>query len=228
MLDGAHAIRLASAGLAGLFTAAAASGAATPDSLQMYVCTVNGHRYSGQSPPDECRNVEIRVLNGDGSEHTIIPAPMTEAQRQRKAEQDRQKRQEEDAERARLSKDRSLLETYSTVEEIEAARQRALAGQRTLIQRAEEKIAQYRKEKKRLDDEAEFYAKRAMPPKLKEQFDNNRALTEQQEKSRDVANSEMARINERFDGDRHRFEELEKQAEQAARTRRAAEESAGR
>ena len=67
-----------------------------------------------------------------------------------------------------------------------------------------------------------------MPPKLKEQFDNNRALTEQQEKSRDVANSEMARINERFDGDRHRFEELEKQAEQAARTRRAAEESAGR
>jgi hypothetical protein len=95
-----------------------------------------------------------------------------------------------------------------------------LAGRQMLIDRADQRIAQYEKERKRLDDEAEFYVNRELPLKLKDAFEANKALVEQQEKTRADAQLEMKRINERFDAERRRYMELEEMAAEAAEARR--------
>jgi hypothetical protein len=186
----------------------------------LYVCTVGNHTITGQLPPQECKNSEIRELNPDGTLHKIMPAPRSAEQiRRDQAAEEARLRKEED-ERAEARKDRALIETYSNLDEIEAARRRDLAGRQMLIDRAETRIAQYKKERKRLDDEAEFYVNREMPRKLKESFATNQALTEQQEKTRTDSLIEMRRINERYDADRKRFEEIERASRAAEEARR--------
>lgn len=192
----------------------------------LYVCTVNGHTVTAQVPPTECKNVDVRELNPDGTLHRLIAAPMTREQRQKKEQAEEEQMLKEEGERAQARRDRSLLETYSNVDEIEAARKRDLQGRQALIDRADARIAQYTKEKKRLDDEAEFYVNRDMPPKLKEQFATNKTLTDQQVKTRVDSIAEMARINEKYNVFRKRFEEIEEQARQAEEARRKAADEA--
>jgi hypothetical protein len=191
---------------------------------ESYVCKVGDHTYTGQIPPPECRNVDVRVLNADGSLNHVISAPLTPEQRRKLEEEQRQQALQEDLARKQRSEDRALLETYSSVDEIEAARQRDLAGRKLLIDRADARIQQYQRERKRLDDEAEFYVNHEMPRKLKEAYATNQTLTEQQQKTRADSLAEMVRINERYDAKRKRFEELEREAQEAQAARRAAEE----
>jgi len=60
----------------------------------------------------------------------------------------------------------------------------------------------YQKERKHLDEEAEFYTNRERPPGLKDAFATNKALTEKKENTRADAQLQMKRINERFDAER--------------------------
>jgi hypothetical protein len=192
----------------------------------LYVCKVGDHTLTGQVPPQECKNVDVRELNPDGTLHRLIPAPLTPEQRRQRDQEEEARMAKEEAERAQAHKDRSLLETYSSVEEIEAARQRAVAGRQTLIDRADARIAQYQKERSRLDEEAEFYVSRQMPVKLKEAYKTNQALTEQQQKTRADALAEIGRINEKFDADRKRFEEIVHKSQEDMEARRRAEQEA--
>jgi len=192
----------------------------------MYVCTIGGHTITGQVPPQECKNADVRELNPDGTLHRLIPAPLTPEQRRQRQKEEEERILEEEAQRAQARKDRSLIETYSSVEEIESARRRAITGRQTLIDRADARIAQYAKERKRLDEEAEFYVGRQMPAKLKESFKTNQAHTEQQEKTRNDALAEIERINEKYDADRKRYEEIQRQSQDDMDARRRAEEEA--
>ena len=221
-----HLARRAAAGAAlGLLAALGLCQGAAADGF-LYVCTVNGHTLSSQLLPQECKNVEVRVLNPDGSLNKTIPAPLTREQKQQKKAEEEEQLRADEAERKQRARDKSLMETYSSVEEIEGARRRTLAGQQTLIDRADARIAQYKRERKHLDDEAEFYVNREMPPKLKEQFATNKTLTDQQVKTRADSVAEMSRINEKYNGFRKRFEEIQEQARIAEDARRKAVDEA--
>jgi hypothetical protein len=220
----AAAYRSARFALAALTTLLLSQGA--PAQSYLYVCTVGNHTITGQLPPPECKNTDVRELNHDGTLHRTIPAPRTADQIRKDEEETETRLRKEENERAESRKDRALMETYSNVDEIEAARRRDLAGRQMLIDRADSRIAQYKKERKRLDDEAEFYVNREMPRKLKESFTTNEALTEQQEKTRADSLAEMQRINERYDQNRKRFEEIERMAKAAEEARRKAAEQA--
>jgi hypothetical protein len=190
---------------------------------ELYVCTVNGHTISGQLPPQECKNSEVRVLNPDGTLKKTLPAPRNADQIRRDQQAEEARQREEDEKRKEAREDRALLETYSSLDEIEAARKRDLGGQQILVDRAEGRINQYKKEKKHLDDEAEFYAKHEMPRRLKDAFTTNQTLTEQQEKARADALAKMTRINKTYDEKHLRFEEIERAAREAEEARRKAE-----
>jgi hypothetical protein len=185
----------------------------------LYVCNSHGHTISGGLPPPECRGEDIRELNPDGTLHKLIPAPLTQEQRKKRDLDEEARRQQEENERAQSRKDRALLETYGSVSEIEAARTRTIAGRQVLVDRADQRIAQYAKERKRLDDEAEFYAKREMPAKLKDAFEANKALVAQQEKTKADVQQEIRVLNARYDADIKRYKELEDMAAQAAAAR---------
>lgn len=112
---------------------------------------------SGASPPAECKNRDIKVIKFDGSVKEIIPAPLTPEQRRERdaADQRRtQERFEQSLERQRRSLD--LPPKPYGVDEIESARQRDLAAQQLLIDRANQRIAECEREGNRLADEPAF------------------------------------------------------------------------
>lgn len=176
---------------------------------QLYVCTTAGGRtITADRPPPECADRPIRELRSDGSVRRVIEPPLTPEQRaQREAER---KRQIEEAERqrAQMRRDLSLLETYANEAEIEASRNRALADRQVLIERAIKRMEEIKRERKKLDDETEFYVKRELPEKLKRALAANNDMLRAQEKIIADAKADMARVNERYDAEVKRFREL--------------------
>ncbi len=188
-----------------LFCALSAAASAQPS---IFVCSdAKGRTISGDRPPAECVGA-IRELRSDGSVRRVIEPPLTPEQKAARAAEEKRQREEAERQRARMRKDLALLETYASEEEIENARARALATRQALIERATRRMEEHKRERKKLDNEAEFYAKRELPDKLKRAFEGNAALMRSEEKIIAEARAEMQRINERFDAERKRWREL--------------------
>ncbi len=176
---------------------------------QLYVCTTPGGRtLTGDMPPPECQNVVIRELNHDGSVKRVIEPPLTPDQKRKREQEEKDRHQREMLAQEQLRKDRALLETYASEDEIEASRDRTLASRQALIDRANQQLREFKMDRKRLDDETEFYAKRQLPDKLKRAIEVNSALQAQQLKAIDDIRLDMQRINERYDAELRRFREL--------------------
>jgi len=192
------------AALAAVLALAAPAAAAN-----VFVCTdASGRTITADRPPAECAGVPVRELRPDGSVRRVIEPPLTAEQRKARAEQTRREYLEQEKKRTQARRDIALLETYATETEIEAARQAALASRQALIERARQRIEDYARERKRLDNEAEFYANRKMPPKLERAFEVNESLTQSEHKMIADMQADMLRINERFDTELKRFREL--------------------
>lgn len=181
----------------------------TAAEAQLFVCTdAKGRTYSGDRPPPECGERPVRELRSDGSVRRVIEPPLTPEQKATRAAEE--KRQKEEAERQReiTRKDLALLEAYANELEIEETRNRALASRMAMIERAKKRIEDHQRERKKIDQEAEFYAKRELPERLKRSYQLNDSLVRSEEKIIADAKADMNRVNERFDNDLKRFREL--------------------
>lgn len=187
---------------------ARAQGANPPPAGTMYSCIANGRTYSADRPPPECANSDIRELNRDGSVRRVISRPLTPEEQRAKALEAKKKIEEEERQLAQRRRDRSLLEAYANDEEIEAARRKALEGAEESIKRSTERTASLAKDRKRLDDESEFYKNRAQPDSLKRAYELNAQAASAEQKILAESRSEIARINERFDAEKKRFKDL--------------------
>jgi hypothetical protein len=194
--------------LAAMFVLAVAATASAQQSASIYSCTANGKTYSGDRPPAECANSDIRELNRDGSLRRVIPRPLTIDEQRARALEAKKRLEDEERLAAQRRVDRSLLEAYANEEEIEAARAKALDSSTAVITRATQRIEGLKVEKKRLDDESEFYRKRELPENIKRGYILNTQSVGAEEKVIAEARAEMQRINERFDTEKRRFREL--------------------
>jgi hypothetical protein len=174
----------------------------------MYTCISNGKVYTADRPPAECANVDMRELNRDGSVRRIIPRPLTVDEQRARALEAKKKIEDEERQLAQRRRDRSLLEAYATDAEIEAARKKSLEGAEQIIKRSQERSLSLSQDKRRLDDEAEFYKKREQPDSLKRAYALNEQAVAAEQKIVAEARAEVDRINERFDAERRRFREL--------------------
>jgi hypothetical protein len=186
----------------------AAGAAAQNGATAIYSCVANGRTYSGDRPPPECANSDIRELNKDGSVRRLIPRPLTPEEQRQKALEAKRRLDDEERMMSQRRRDRSLLEAYASEEEIEAARLKALDISNEVIRRSQARLERMDMEKKRLDDESEFYKKRELPDNIRRAYANN-----EQEKAAELkivreAQAEMQRINERFEAEKRRFREL--------------------
>jgi hypothetical protein len=189
---------------AGLLVAAASVAAQS----SIYSCTANGRTYSGDRPPPECVNSDIRELNRDGSLRRVIPRPLTLDEQRARAVEAKKRLEEEEKTMSQRRRDRSLLEAYANEEEIEAARSKALDSSNLVIARSTKRIENLKIEKKRLDDESEFYRKREVPENIKRGYILNTQSVSAEEKVIAEARAETQRVNERFDAEKKRFREL--------------------
>lgn len=202
--DGAMPVRVT---LAAALLLACALPAQAQTSL--YSCTTaSGKNITADLPPPECHNRPIRELRPDGSTRRVIEPPLTPEQRAARDAEERRKLDEQERRRQQMRKDVALLETYGDEADIEDARVRALATREAVIERAHKRMDDLKAERKKLDDEKEFYAKRDMPEKLKRSFAGNAEAVEAQKKVIADAEAEKARVNARFDGEVKRFREL--------------------
>lgn len=174
----------------------------------MFSCVANGKSYSGDRPPPECANSDIRELNRDGSVRRVIPRPLTIEEQRARALEAKKKLEEEERQLAQRRRDRSLLEAYANEVELETARKKSLEGAEQAIKRSQERTESLAKDRKRLDDEAEFYRKREQPDSLKRAYALNAQAVGAEERIMAEARGEVARINERFDAEAKRYREL--------------------
>ena len=175
----------------------------------LFVCrTSSGRTLTADLPPAECVGSVIRQLNPDGTVLSTIEPPLTPEEKLAREAEERRRHEREVEAQTQLRKDRALLETYASEDEIEASRDRTLAVRQTLIERANQSLKEFKVDRKHLDDEAEFYVRRPMPDKLKRALADNDALQEQQLHAIEEIRNEMRHINDHYDAELRRFREL--------------------
>jgi len=188
--------------------AAGAASAQAPATGTIFTCVANGRTYSGDRPPPECVNSEMRELNRDGSLRRVIPRPLSVDEQRARALEAKKRIEAEEQQLAQRRRDRSLLEAYANEAEIEAARKKSLESAEQIVKRSQERASSLAQDKKRLEDEAEFYKKREQPESLKRAFSLNEQAAGAEQRILAEANAEITRINERFDAEKKRYKEL--------------------
>jgi hypothetical protein len=183
--------------------------AAAPASATMFVCTTaDGRTITGDRPPAECADVPIRELRADGLVRRVIEPPLTEEQRRARAEKARLAKQRHDEKRAQARQDIALLETYANEADIEVARKTALASRQAMIDRSRKRLETFAVERKKLDEETEFYVNRKLPLKLEQAIEANESLVQAEQRLIVEMQADITRINKRFDDEAGRYREL--------------------
>ena len=187
--------------------------AAAPAAAQerMYKCVdARGKVYYTQVPPPECLGRDTQELNKSGTLIRKNPAviPLSPAQEQAREVERRKKIEDEEKSKEERRKNLALLNTYSSEKDIEDARARSLAEAQGAIEDTERSIAGAQKRQKELEAEKEFYVKKPMPFKLKQEIANNEIQIRNQTVLLDAKKKEISTINAKYDEDRRRYIEL--------------------
>lgn len=185
---------------------ALATGAALAD---IYTCTDGrGRRITSDRPIAECLDREQTLRNSDGSVRRIIPPSLSAEE---KAAQDELRRQRQLADAARkdlVRNDRNLLGRFPNEASHQTARAAALEPILLALKNAEKRTLDLQRERRKLDDEAEFYKGRALPRALQVRRDDNQASREAQITSTRSHAAELARINALYDEELSRLRRL--------------------
>ena len=175
----------------------------------IYTCTTpDGRRLTSDRPIAECTSREQRVLNPDGSLRSTLPPFLSPEERANKEAADRRAAAERLARLDAVRRDRTLMQRYPNEAAHQRARHAALDDANKAMRISERRIKDLEKERKPLDDEAEFYRGRPLPAKLKQAMDANDAGVEAQQQLIENQKAEIVRINARYDAELERLRKL--------------------
>lgn len=175
-----------------------------------FFCCVDesGKQVCGDILPQACYGRAYRELGESGRTARRVEAPLTAEQRAQRAAEDERRKVEDDAIREQKRKDRALLDTYATENDIETLRRRAEQDVNLQIKRAEEKIAEARKKREKLESEAEFYKKKQLPAEIAKGLRDVDYEVKAQESVIESKKKELDTVRLKFEEDRRRFLEL--------------------
>jgi hypothetical protein len=165
----------------------------------IYSCEVNGKRLTSDRPIAECLDREQKQHTVDGSIKRVVPPTLTAEERADAEARDRDRL----AERARcqeaIRSDRNLTARFPNEAVHRKARETALDDVRGNVRLSEARVKLLMAERKPLLDEAEFYVGKTLPIKLKGQLDANDASLAAQRTLIQNQETEVGRINARYD-----------------------------
>lgn len=189
---------------------ARAQGPSQPGAVGgIYTCIDgNGRRLTSDRPIPDCIAREQRVLNTDGSVRKVVPPTLTADERAAREAQERREALEAANRRDAARRDRNLLNRYPNEAAHQAGRDQALQATRRAVEASEARLRTLAQERKPLLDESEFYAGRALPPKLRQQLDANDAAVRAQRDAVQTQKAEIDRVNELFDIELERLRRL--------------------
>ena len=188
--------------LAAACSLALVTGAVAVQASPIYACVdANGKHITSDRPIAECLSREHRVLNPDGSTREIRSPVLTADEQADQDARDRAKAMRAAIEADAVRSDRNLRSRYPNEAAHQRARAAALDDVRRTLQLSQRRLDDLAAERKPLQDEAEFYVGRPMPPLLKQQLDGNAAATEAQATLMSNQRAETQRINAAFDAE---------------------------
>ncbi len=139
-------------------------------------------------------------------------APLTAEQRA-KIEADKEAEKKRKAEEAERLKERerqstALLNTYSSVKDIDEARARALKDNAEAVKEQEKRYTAALARQQELDKEKAFYANRVLPRKLQLDLEAIEVDIKNQQQALEARRQEANNINTKYDDDKRRYIEL--------------------
>lgn len=185
---------------------------ATPSAFaagSFFCCNdLSGKQVCGDILPQACYGRAYRELGSNGMTIRTVDAPLTAEQRAQRQKEEEKLRREEEKRREQQRKDQALLNTYGTEQDIDLMRQRAEGDVFKAIANAENKIAEIRQQRKKFENEAEFYKKKTLPPEVKKGLAEADSDISSQEVFIADKRKELKTIQEKYDEDKRRFTEL--------------------
>lgn len=200
-------LRLGSA-LALLLAAMPAPPAAAQGRITYCCIGDNGRQVCSDVLPKECHGKAYREINARGVTVKRIDAPLTAEQRAMKEAEDKKAKEEEAKRLEQDRKNRALLATYSSEKDIDFVRDRAIGDVQRSIKASQDKMVELTNRQKKLDDEAEFYKKKPMPPELQSQIRDNQAEMKALQVAIDGRQKDIEALKARYEEEKQRFREL--------------------
>ena len=168
----------------------------------------SGRRICADILPQACYGRAYREISPQGSVTKVVPAPLTAEERMRAEQEEKARKALDEKERTQRRRDQALLETYSSVDDLEAQRQRAVADldkDLTLAYRRENEALERRT---KLQMQAQAYAKKPLPPDLASELEENEGELAAQRSVILAKQRVMEATMARYDSDRRRLAEL--------------------
>ena len=179
---------------------------AAPVLDRIFCC--EGNRYCSDSLPPQCRGKGFRIFDKSGNLLEEVGPPLSPEQKAEAAAAAQRKKDLEAQAKEQRRKDQALLDTYASMQDIELAQSKAEADVNLAIRSAEERIAITRKQRKKFENEAEFYKNKPLPPDIAKGLRSADHDIKTQQDLIDVKKAELAAIKQKYDGDRKRYGEL--------------------
>ena len=174
-----------------------------------YCCTGdNGRQVCSDVLPKECYGKAYREINSRGITTRHVDAPLNAEQRAFREVEIKKAKEEEARRLEQTRKNRALLATYSSEQDIDVARDRAIADIQKAIKASQDKLAELAEQRQMLDNEAEFFKKKTMPAPLRTQIRDNDAEMKAQQEAVEAKQKEIDTVRTRYGEDKLRYREL--------------------
>lgn len=175
----------------------------------IYTCTTpDGRRLTSDRPLPECKGVEQRQLNRDGSLRRVLPPTLTAEEAALQEAEERRLAVLRQAQMDAMRRDRNLKARYPDEAAHQRARESALDAVRSALASTETRLIDLQREREPLIVETEFYVGRPLPDKLRQQLDANEAATAAQRSAILTHRAEIDRINRFYDAELERLRRL--------------------
>ena len=190
---------------------AATAGGGTSGNL--FCCTdANGKQVCGDLLPQSCYGRAYREVGASGRTVRQVEAPLTAEQRAERAAEEEKRKAAAEAAKEQQRKDQALLNTYGSEKDIETMRERANADVDKSISEAQAKIAAIKVQRKKFEDEAEFYKKKTLPATVKKGLTDTDFEIKAQQSIIEAKQKEREIIRQKYDDDTRRYRELKQRS----------------
>jgi len=177
-----------------------------------FTCIVNGKKLVSDRLIPECVSTEQRELNADGSLRRIVPPTLTDDERVAKEQKEVGEKIKLQAMNDAVRRDRNLMQRFPDEAKHYKAREKALDEWRIATKNSNARIALLQEERKKLEEEREFYendkVKKPLPHALKQKVDANDAALEAQQSLAQAQQTEIKRIDDLYDAELARLRKL--------------------
>ena len=179
-----------------------------PASADFYCCQDGGRRACGDSLPEVCRGRAYKVLDKSGNLLKEVGPPLSPEQKAAQAEELKRQKEQEEKAREQRRRDQALLDTYSSIKDIDISQEKAENDVKLSIKNVEAQIQLTQLKRKKFEDEAEFYKKKQIPPEVQKGLQLTNHELKLQEELLELKQGEFAKIKAKYDGEKQRFIEL--------------------